>query len=148
MMLLKTSFQVMRFNHQKKLIFFIPEKIRTPKIWTHFLSQDPSWSLHISLLMSRKYPTTRSIPVLTSAAAPGGVLASGNMGHSPQYKTSVFLSADAGLSWHQVLQGNYYYNIGDHGGVIWGCFGGCLGMFGGGILGGCFGVYISMYKHV
>ena len=40
------------------------------------------------------------------------------MGHSLQYKTSVFLSADAGLSWHQVLQGNYYYNIGDHGGVI------------------------------
>ena len=22
------------------------------------------------------------------------------------------------MSWHQVLQGNYYYNIGDHGGVI------------------------------
>ena len=30
----------------------------------------------------------------------------------------MFLSADAGLSWHQVLQGNYYYNMGDHGGVI------------------------------
>ena len=23
-----------------------------------------------------------------------------------------------GLSWHQVLRGNYYYNLGDHGGVI------------------------------
>lgn len=80
--------------------------------------QDLSCSLHIALLLSRKYPTTRSIPVLTSSAAPGVVLASGNMGHSLQYKTSVFLSADAGLSWHQVLQGNYYYNIGDHGGVI------------------------------
>ena len=57
----------------------------------------------------------------------------GNMGHSLGYKTSVFLSADAGLSWHQVeylafgklsltfaqvLKGNYYYNVGDHGGVI------------------------------
>lgn len=80
--------------------------------------QDSSCSLHIALLLSRKYPTTRSIPVLTSSAAPGVVLASGNMGHNLQYKTSVFLSADAGLSWHQVLQGNYYYNIGDHGGVI------------------------------
>jgi len=80
--------------------------------------QDLSCSLHIALLLSRKYPTTRSIPVLTSSAAPGVVLASGNMGHNLQYKTSVFLSADAGLSWHQVLQGNYYYNIGDHGGVI------------------------------
>jgi len=80
--------------------------------------QDLACSLHIALLLSRKYPTTRSIPVLTSSAAPGVVLASGNMGHNLQYKTSVFLSADAGLSWHQVLQGNYYYNIGDHGGVI------------------------------
>eukprot|EP00092_Neocalanus_flemingeri_P022770 GFUD01024690.1.p1 GENE.GFUD01024690.1~~GFUD01024690.1.p1 ORF type:complete len:2176 (-),score=631.55 GFUD01024690.1:299-6826(-) len=80
--------------------------------------QDLSCSLHLALHLSRRYPTTRSIPVLTSAAAPGVVLASGNMGHSLQYKTSVFLSADAGLSWHQVLQGNYYYNIGDHGGVI------------------------------
>ena len=28
------------------------------------------------------------------------------------------MSADAGLSWHQVLQGNYYYNIGDQGEVL------------------------------
>jgi len=33
-------------------------------------------------------------------------------------KTNVFMSLDAGLSWRQVLQGNYYYNIGDHGGVL------------------------------
>ena len=69
-------------------------------------------------ILSRKYPHTRSIPVLSSASSPGIVLASGNMGRRLQYKTSVFLSADAGLSWHQVLQGNYYYNMGDHGGVI------------------------------
>ena len=30
------------------------------------------------------------------------ICSSGNMGHSLGYKTSVFLSADAGLSWHQV----------------------------------------------
>ena len=30
----------------------------------------------------------------------------------------MFLSADAGLSWHQVLQGNEYYNMGNHGGAI------------------------------
>ena len=69
-------------------------------------------------MMSRKFPITRSIPILTSASAPGVILASGNVGQTLQHKTSVFLSADAGLSWHQVLQGNYYYNMGDHGGVI------------------------------
>merc|ERR1719289_854562 len=80
--------------------------------------QESDCSLHIAQQLSRKYPATRSIPVLTSEAAPGLLLASGNMGHSLGYKTSVFLSADAGLSWHQVLKGNYYYNVGDHGGVI------------------------------
>ena len=40
------------------------------------------------------------------------------MGRNLQTKTSVYMSADAGLSWHQVLQGNYYYNIGDQGEVL------------------------------
>jgi len=75
-------------------------------------------SLHIAQQLSRKFPSTRSIPILTSAAAPGVVLASGNMGTGLRKKTNVYLSADAGVSWHQVLQGGYYYNIGDHGGVI------------------------------
>jgi len=80
--------------------------------------QDSNCSLHIAQQMSRKFPATRTIPILTTQAAPGVVLATGNMGKSLKTKTNVFLSADAGLSWHQVLQGNYYYNIGDHGGVI------------------------------
>ena len=33
-------------------------------------------------------------------------------------KNNVFVSADAGLSWHQVLKGSYYFNIGDHGGIL------------------------------
>lgn len=28
------------------------------------------------------------------------------------------MSADAGLTWHQVLKGSYWYTMGDHGGVI------------------------------
>ena len=78
------------------------------------------------LVMSRMYPITRSIPILTSSCAPGVILASGNVGQTLQLKVSdlqselsisltdhsqksvsVFLSADEGLSWHQVLHGNY-----------------------------------------
>ncbi|CAG0913244.1 unnamed protein product [Notodromas monacha] len=33
-------------------------------------------------------------------------------------KLSTYLSADGGVSWHQVLKGSYLYNIGDHGSVI------------------------------
>jgi hypothetical protein len=36
-----------------------------------------------------------------------------NKGHP-----GVFVSADAGLSWHQVLKGSYWYTMGDHGGVL------------------------------
>jgi hypothetical protein len=33
-------------------------------------------------------------------------------------KLSTYLSADGGVSWHQVLKGAYLYNLGDHGSVI------------------------------
>ena len=45
-------------------------------------------------------------------------MASGNMGQTLTQKNNVFVSADAGLSWHQVLKGSYFYNLGDHGGII------------------------------
>ena len=83
-----------------------------------FVQDDDVCSLHVAQMMSRKYPSTRSIPVFTSSSAPGIILASANVGQTLGHKTNVFLSADAGLSWRQVLQGNYYYNIGDHGGII------------------------------
>ena len=40
------------------------------------------------------------------------------MGQTLSQKNNVFVSADAGLSWHQVLKGSYFYNLGDHGGII------------------------------
>ena len=70
------------------------------------------------LQLSSKFPITRSIPILTSKNAIGIVMASGNMGQTLTQKNNVFVSADAGLSWHQVLKGSYFYNLGDHGGII------------------------------
>ncbi|TRY76952.1 hypothetical protein TCAL_09210 [Tigriopus californicus] len=77
-----------------------------------------SCSLHIAQELSKRFPSTRSIPVMSSASAVGIVLATGNMGMSLSHRSNMFLSADAGLSWHQVLKGSYYFNIGDHGGII------------------------------
>ena len=51
-------------------------------------------------MLSRKYPSTRSIPIVSSASSPGIILASANVGKTLQHKTNVFLSADAGISWH------------------------------------------------
>ena len=60
-------------------------------------------SLHLSQQLSKKFPTTRSIPILSSKSAPGIVMATGNMGMRLHHRSDVFISADAGLSWHQVL---------------------------------------------
>jgi hypothetical protein len=78
----------------------------------------PGCSLHLSQQLSKRFPSTRSIPILSSKSAVGVIMATGNMGHNLTQRSDVFLSADAGLSWHQVLKGSYYFNIGDHGGVI------------------------------
>ncbi len=75
-------------------------------------------SLHLSQQLSRKFPSTRSLPIMSSESAIGIVVASGNMGTHLKQHTNVFVSADAGLSWHQVLKGSYFYNLGDHGGII------------------------------
>ena len=39
-------------------------------------------------MMSRKYPITRSIPILTSSSAPGVIMASGNVAQTLQHKVS------------------------------------------------------------
>ncbi|CAB4061720.1 Very low-density lipoprotein receptor,Low-density lipoprotein receptor-related protein 1B,Low-density lipoprotein receptor-related protein 2,Low-density lipoprotein receptor-related protein 8 [Lepeophtheirus salmonis] len=84
----------------------------------HNCSKNKNCSLHLSQVLSEMFPKSRSIPVISKASAIGIVLGSGNIGHQLHGKSNVYLSADAGLSWHQILKGSYYYNIGDHGGII------------------------------
>ena len=59
-------------------------------------------SLHLSQQLSKKFPTTRSIPILSSRSAIGIVMGTGNVGTTLAKMSNVYLSADAGLSWHQV----------------------------------------------
>ncbi|QQP39676.1 Sortilinrelated receptor_ L(DLR class) A repeatscontaininglike [Caligus rogercresseyi] len=82
-------------------------------------SKKGNCSLHLSQYLSNKYPSARSIPILSRASSVGLILGSGNIGnHLGVGKSNVYLSADAGLSWQQTLAGSYYYSIGDHGGII------------------------------
>ena len=74
--------------------------------------------LHLSQKLSSKFPSTRSIPIMSSSSAIGVIIASGNMGKTLGVKNNVFVSADAGLSWHQILKGSHYFNMGDHGGEL------------------------------
>ena len=67
-------------------------------------------SLHLTQQLSRKYPSTRSNPILSYQSAVGVVLGTGNVGTSLGQKSNVFLSADAGLTWHQVSTNTSIYN--------------------------------------
>ncbi|KAF2366491.1 Sortilin N-terminal [Trinorchestia longiramus] len=75
-------------------------------------------SLHLSQQLARVFPGTQSETILSVGSAPGTIVATGTVGSSLKGKTSVFLSTDAGVSWRQVLKGNYLYVLADHGGVI------------------------------
>jgi len=56
----------------------------------------------LSQRFSQLFPVTRSVPILTSKAAPGIIIAMGTVGTSLKGNPGVFLSRDAGLTWRQV----------------------------------------------
>lgn len=55
---------------------------------------------------------------MSSKSAPGIILATGVIGKSLKGHPGVFLSRDAGLTWKQILKDYYFFNHGDHGGVL------------------------------
>lgn len=67
-----------------------------------FFLQDDGCSLHISQELSKLYPETQSKPILTTESAPGLILSSGTLGMSLKGHVGVYLSADAGVTWHEV----------------------------------------------
>ncbi|XP_063978327.1 sortilin-related receptor-like [Diachasmimorpha longicaudata] len=95
-------------------------KIRPPSV-SHegFYIHCPSnCSLHLSQRFSQLYPITRSASIMSSKSAPGIIMATGVMGNSLKGHPALYVSRDAGLSWKQVLKDYYFFNMGDHGGVL------------------------------
>ncbi|XP_063217852.1 sortilin-related receptor-like [Bacillus rossius redtenbacheri] len=75
-------------------------------------------SLHLSQRFNQLYPLSRAVPILSSKSAPGIIMATGTIGKSLKGHPGVFLSRDAGLTWVEILKDYYFYNFGDHGGVL------------------------------
>lgn len=74
--------------------------------------------LHLSQKFNQLYPVTRSVPIMSSKSAPGVILASGVVGKTLKGHPGVYISRDAGLTWKQILKNHYFFNMGDHGGVL------------------------------
>lgn len=77
-----------------------------------------SCSLHLCQKFSQLYPVTRSASIMSSKSAPGILIATGVMGKSLKGLPGVYLSRDAGLTWKRILKDYYFFNYGDHGGVL------------------------------
>ncbi|VVC91851.1 unnamed protein product [Leptidea sinapis] len=88
-----------------------------------------SCSLHLCQKFSQLYPVTsppgnvinndlRSASIMSSKSAPGVIMATGVIGKSLKGIPGVYLSRDAGLTWKRILKDYYFFNYGDHGGVL------------------------------
>ncbi|XP_026730796.1 sortilin-related receptor isoform X2 [Trichoplusia ni] len=77
-----------------------------------------SCSLHLCQKFSQLYPVTRSASIMSSKSAPGIIMATGVMGKSLKGIPGVYISRDAGLTWKRILKDYYFFNYGDHGGVL------------------------------
>lgn len=104
-----------------------PEKTRDGAILNCSISFYNQWflkkwlhcSLHVSQELEHLYPTSHSEPILSRESAPGLIIASGTVGSRiKQYHQNIFLSIDAGLTWHEILLDGHFFTFGDHGGLI------------------------------
>nr|XP_049700522.1 sortilin-related receptor isoform X1 [Helicoverpa armigera] len=88
-----------------------------------------SCSLHLCQKFSQLYPVTsppgnvvangvRSASIMSSKSAPGIIMATGVVGKSLKGIPGVYISRDAGLTWKRILKDYYFFNYGDHGGVL------------------------------
>ena len=75
-------------------------------------------SLHLSQRLSQLYPVTRSVSIMSSKSAPGIIMATGVIGPNLKGHPALYVSRDAGLTWKQVLKDYYFFNMGDHGGIL------------------------------
>lgn len=75
-------------------------------------------SLHLSQRFSQLYPVTRSVSIMSSKSAPGIIMATGVIGPNLKGHPALYVSRDAGLTWKQVLKDYYFFNMGDHGGLL------------------------------
>ncbi|XP_028406957.1 sortilin-related receptor-like [Dendronephthya gigantea] len=80
-----------------------------------------SWdqcSLHLAQHYAQRHPRYYAPSIMSKPSAPGLILSSGNIGKSLTYASNLYVSNDAGRSWLEVLEDRWWFNFGDHGGVI------------------------------
>ncbi|XP_060532386.1 sortilin-related receptor-like isoform X2 [Cylas formicarius] len=108
---------VITFNHGASWRLIKPPAVDIEKQSTGCLPSK-GCSLHLSQKFSQLYPESRSVSILSSKSAPGIIMATGVLGSNLKGHYGVYISLDAGLTWHQTLRDLYFFNMGDHGGIL------------------------------
>ncbi|CAH1280545.1 unnamed protein product [Diabrotica balteata] len=75
-------------------------------------------SLHLSQKFNQLLPDTKSVGIFSSKSAPGFIMATGVLGNNLKSQYAVYISLDGGVTWRQTLRELYFYNMGDHGGIL------------------------------
>eukprot|EP00794_Sanderia_malayensis_P010865 gene10865-12020_t len=75
-------------------------------------------SLHLSQAFGMYSIYTRFQPMLSKKSAPGLIIAQGSIGTSLRTLPNLYLTADGGVTWKEILQGSWFYKFADHGGII------------------------------
>ncbi|XP_057669254.1 sortilin-related receptor-like [Diorhabda carinulata] len=75
-------------------------------------------SLHLSQKFNQLLPDTRSVGILSSKSAPGIIMATGVLGKNLKGHYGIYISLDAGVTWRHTLMDLYFFNMGDHGGIL------------------------------
>lgn len=83
---------------------------------TMIMNHSKNCSLHLTQRFLSMNSNSKAI--LTRSSSLGLILATGVVGDSLKGKQNIYISLDAGMSWREILSGNYLYAIGDFGGII------------------------------
>ncbi|XP_065056294.1 sortilin-related receptor-like [Rhopilema esculentum] len=96
--------------------------VSAPKVDSYGRPTNCELSRGCSLHLSQSYGTysiySTFQPMLSKKSSPGLIIAQGSLGQSLQTYPNVYLSADGGARWREVLKGHWFYRFADHGGMI------------------------------
>ncbi|XP_050504158.1 sortilin-related receptor-like isoform X12 [Diabrotica virgifera virgifera] len=108
---------VITFDHGTTWRLIQPPALNAEGQWSGCVTRR-NCSLHLSQKFNQLLPDTRSVGILSSKSAPGFIMATGVLGENLKNQYGIYISSDGGVTWRQTLRELYFFNMGDHGGIL------------------------------